>query len=657
MKFGLQQLSALFFILILSGSCAVSQPRYETGSDSRKAFGYFQEALGYYNMRNYDEALEKVNRALRKDDEFVDALMLKGDILKTMKKFEESIATYNTIFEVMPEFNLANLYLAETQFEAEKYADAAKSLKKFLEGKGSEKQIKDAKRLLASAEFAAEAIKNPVPFEPKNCGPNINSEQSEYFPGITADGEYFIFTRKIKDGGFPHEDFFLCKRINDTTWGEAFNLGAPVNTLANEGSVSISTDGQFIFFASCDRSRKSTFQGQLEGRAPMRTFPGCDLYFSRLDGEKWSIPRHLGNVVNSRGWESTPTLSFDGYSLYFASTREGGYGGSDIWVSHFDGKRFLEPENLGPTINTEFNEQTPFIHPDDQTLYFSSNGWPGMGGYDFFLSRRNDTGGFAEPENLGYPINTIADEKGLLVNSQGTLAYFSSDSRPDSRGGVDLYQFELYKEIRPNQLSYVKATVLDDETGKPLEASATLLSLKTGEEVLTTSTNSLTGSFLIVLQGNKDYALHVNKEGYMFHSENFSLTQSNKNEPYTLVVRLKRIKVGEPVVLNNVFFDVNSFTLRDESKVELDRLVNYLNEQGKLTIEISGHTDNTGSPSANKTLSENRAKSVYNYLISQGIKAERLAFKGYGESKPIADNTTEIGRQKNRRTEYRVTGM
>ncbi len=657
MRIGLQHFSSLILLILFISSCAVSQPRTETGTENRKAFGYFNEALGYYNMMDLEQALEKIDRALRKDDEFIDAYMLKGDILKTMKRFEESEQAFLKVLEIKPDFTTVYLYLGESQFEAQHYASSAQSLEKFIAGGGSDRQLKDAKHLLASAEFAAEAIKNPVPFEPKNCGDNINSEYSEYFPGITADGEYFIFTRKIKNSGYPHEDFFICKKVNDTTWGEAYNLGSPVNTQANEGSVSISTDGQFIFFASCDRSRKSTLQGQREGRSPQRVYNGCDLYYSRLNGDQWSIPRHLGNVVNSRGWESTPTLSFDGLSLYFSSTREGGYGGSDIWVSHFDGKQFLEPVNLGPDINTEYNEQTPFIHPDDQTLYFSSNGWPGMGGYDFFLSRRNDSGRFDKPINLGYPINTISDEKGLLVNSQGSLAYFSSDSRPDSKGGVDLYQFELYTDMRPKQLSYVKAIVVDDKTGQPLEAQATLLNLKSGDEVLTTSTNSATGSFLIVLQGNTDYALHVNKEGYMFHSENFSLTRSEKNEPYTLEVRLKKIEIQKPVVLNNVFFDVNSYELRPESEVELKRMVKWLSEQENVKIQISGHTDNTGNADANNTLSKNRAKAVFDYLVEQGISADRLTYKGYGASKPIAENSTEEGRQKNRRTEYQVTGM
>ncbi|MDX5320636.1 MAG: OmpA family protein [Bacteroidota bacterium] len=645
----------LAFFLVLS-SCAVSQPSSKTDTKNKKAREFFMQALQYYNFRQTDEALQAIDKALNKDSKYLDALMLKGDILKTLKRYEESQQTFDAILAITDDLPEVYLYMGEMQFAAGWYEKSKNSLETFLASKPRDSKKELAENLLANANFAFTAVQNPVPFDPQNMGDHINSKNSEYFPGITADGEFFIYTRRL-DGQMPQEDFYISRLQADGSWGPSYNLGPPVNTAENEGSVSISTDGQFIFFAACNRARKNTLQGREGLGNPMDFYPGCDLYFSRLEGDKWSIPRHLGNVVNSREWESTPSLSFDGLTVYFASTRPGGFGGSDIWKAQWEGSGFGMPINLGPTINTPGNEQTPFIHPDNQTLYFSSNGRPGMGGFDFYYSRTNDSGNWQEPMNLGYPINTSGDEKGLLVNRSGTLAYFSSDDRPEGKGGVDIYQFELYPEARPQVLSYVKAIVVDDETGEPLAATAELLSLETGSTVLKTSTNAKTGSFLIVLKANSDYALNVAKEGYLFHSENFALKQSAETDPFIIEVRLKKLKVDEHVVLNNVFFDVDKYDLKSESRVELDKLVDFMNANPSLKIEIGGHTDNTGNPGANQKLSEDRARSVYAYLVEKGINANRLRFKGYGANKPIATNDSEEGRKKNRRTEYRIIGL
>lgn len=643
------------FLLLTISSCAVSQP--STDTHSKKARAYFMEALQFYNFQQTEEALESVNKALKKDDTYLDALMLKADILKNMKRFEEAQATYDAILAISDKLTEIYLYQGEMQFKAGWYDKSIISLEAFLKTKTTETKKELAESLLANAKFADHAVKNPVPFDPKNMGPNINSANSEYFPGITADGEYFIYTRKI-DGQMPQEDFYLSRLQPDGTWGPSFNLGPPVNTPENEGSVSISTDGQYIFFAACNRSKQYTMHGSEEGLSnPHEVYPGCDLYFSRLNGEKWSIPRHMGYVVNSREWESTPSLSFDGLTLYFSSTRPGGFGGSDIWKTQWDGRGFGQPINLGPTINTAGNEQTPFIHPDNQTLYFSSNGRAGMGGFDFYYSRTNDSGNWQEPVNMGYPINTLGDEKGLLVNRAGNLAYFSSKDRADGFGGVDLYQFELYPEARPQPLSYVKAIVVDDITGEPLSASAELIELETGNLVIQTRTNENSGSFLIVLKDHHDYALNVSKEGYLFHSENFALKHSDETNPFLIEVRLKKLKVDEKVVLNNVFFDVDKYDLKPESKVEMNKLFTFLEANPNIKIEIGGHTDNTGNPQANQVLSENRAKAVYNYLVAKGIAQERLKYKGYGATQPIAPNDTEEGRRKNRRTEYRIISL
>jgi outer membrane protein OmpA-like peptidoglycan-associated protein len=643
----------LFFMsFFLLASAAFAQPGINTDTKNNKAREHFIKAVNAINRGESEAALEEVEKALRKDPAYLDALMLRGDVLRVLKRYEASGESYRAALSLNSKLVDVHLYLAEMQFEAGWFDKSAVSAEVFLKTNPGEKKKLQAEKILRNSQFSVSAVENPVPFEPVNMGDNINTASHEYFPGITADGKYFIFTRRL-DQGRSHEDFFIS-RSADSTWGPAYNLGPPVNTMENEGSVSISTDGQFIFFAACDRLKRNTLQGK-DSKAPHEVFPGCDLYYTRLEGDKWGIPRHLGYEVNSPQWESTPSLSFDGLSLYFSSTRPGGYGGSDIWMSRFENGRFQAPVNLGPKINTAGNEQTPFIHPDDQTLYFSSDGWPGMGDFDFYYSRRDDKGDWGAATNLGYPINTANAEKGLLVNRSGDLAYFSSDSRPEGKGGVDLYQFDLYPGARPQELSYVKALVVDDITGEPLSASALLLDLADARPVIQTSTNSKTGEFLIVLQADKDYALNVSKEGYLFHSENFALRSSSQKDPFLIVVRLKKLAVDQRVVLKNVFFGVDAYALEEESKAELDKLVEFMERHPGIKIELGGHTDNTGNRQNNQKLSEQRAKSAYDYLVSRGVGSGRLSYQGFGDTKPLADNNTEEGRRQNRRTEYRIT--
>lgn len=651
------RIALVFFCLLMTYSCAVSQPDGEL-SKNKKAVEHFMKANELLNFQQFEQALEEIDKALNKDDEFEMAYIVKGDVLKELKRYDESQKAYEKALALNPKLDEVYLYMGEMQFRAMKYSESVGSLETFLTTKSSPTKKQKAEDLLIHARFAAEAIKHPVPFDPKNLEGGINTPGHEYFPGLTADEGTFIFTRRLGTEPMDHEDFLICKKQADGTWGTPYNLGAPVNTPGNEGTVTISTDGQFIFFACCDRTKRSTFQGQEKGVGrPDDVFPGCDLYFSKLDGDKWSIPRHLGPVINSLAWESQPCLSSDGLTLYFTSTRQGGLGGSDIWMTRFENGKFQEPVNMGPEINTPGNEQSPFIHPDDQTLYFSSTGWPGFGNFDFFLSRRDDNGKWKKPVNLGYPVNSSGAEKGLLVSRSGEIAYFSTNERSDGKGGVDIFSFNLYPEARPQKLSYLKGVVSDAKTNEKLGARVELIDLETGSRVIESSSNVKSGEFLVVLQAGKNYALNVNKETYLFHSENFAMKDASMEKPFTLEVKLNKPALGESVVLRNIFFEVDSFELKPESRAELEKLVDFLKQSPTLKIEVSGHTDNTGVKQKNLKLSENRARSVYNYLVEKGIDKTRLSYKGYGDSKPKASNDTEEGRRQNRRTEFTITGL
>ncbi|MBX7182583.1 MAG: OmpA family protein, partial [Bacteroidia bacterium] len=417
------------------------------------------------------------------------------------------------------------------------------------------------------------------------------------------------------------------------------NLGPPINTDGNEGAQCISPDGQWIFMTACNRR---------DGEG------SCDIYISHKTANGWSEPRNPKSPLNSAKWESQPGFSVDGKTLYFSSNRPGGKGGMDIWYSTFvTGKGWGEPKNL-VIVNTPGNEQSPFIHPDDQTLYFSSNGLPGMGEADLFYCRRQPDGYWGIPQNLGYPINTPGDEQSLIVSATGDTAFISTDKK-GGFGNLDIYSFALYPEARPQTVTYFKGKITDKDNRQPLEANFELIDIATGEIKARSSSTPGTGEFLVSLPMNRNYALNVSKDNYLFFSESFELKGSNSaSKPVFKNVELSPIKAGEKVVLKNIFFDSNKFDLKSESNAELDKLVELLKKNPSMKIEISGHTDNIGNKTANKTLSENRAKSVIDFLISKGIESGRLVPKGYGDEKPIDSNETETGRANNRRTEMTI---
>jgi outer membrane protein OmpA-like peptidoglycan-associated protein len=319
---------------------------------------------------------------------------------------------------------------------------------------------------------------------------------------------------------------------------------------------------------------------------------------------------------------------------------------------------FSEPINLGKPINTPADEITPFCHPNGVTLYFASTGHRGMGGEDLFYSTLNTDGSWSEPVNLGYPINTIDNEIGLIVNAKGDKAFIASIKK-EGFGKLDLYWFEMPEALRPNPpVTYFKGRIFDNNDHHPLYAVFELIDLETKKVVVRSSSDLSTGEFLVCLPTNSRYALNVSKDKYLFHSENFEINgEYSKMQPYQKDVSMKRIELGESVVLKNVFFDTDKSDLKPESQVELDKLFILLQQNRQMQVEICGHTDNVGGEEHNLVLSENRAKAVFNYLVSKGIRADRMRYAGYGYSKPIAPNNTEEGRALNRRTEFTIIGF
>lgn len=620
------------FLLVLS--LQTFSQKYTT--TDKRAINMYERSGVYLNQRLYNTAVKELIAAIGQDPGFLEARMRLGDIYhKELNEQEKAREQYMEVLKRNPEFAKQTYFsLGEVEIAMGNYKDAKPYFEKYLTYEiPSENKRRLTQRYIANCDFGMYAIQHPVPYDPVNLGPGINSEFPEYLPTVTADDETMIFTRKGKMG----EDFFISKK-DSNTWQKATGLSDNINTPGNEGAQCVSPDGQYLFFAGCERP---------EGMGR------CDIYYCKKDGTNWGKPVNLGSPINSSSWESQPSLSADGKTLYFASDRKGSLGKIDLWVSTFKNGAWSIPSNMGPLINTPEDEQSPFIHPDNKTLYYSSEGLPGMGEKDIYYTRKKEDGSWERPVNIGYPINTHKEESSLIISADGSKAYFASNSLKGV-GSYDLYSFELYKEARPTMVTYVKGTVYDKASLAKLSAKIEVVSLDNNEIIFESYSNSETGEFLASLPVGKKYAFNASKEGYLFYSDHFSLINETNAKPFLLNIPLQKISVGEKMVLKNIFFETASYSLKPESKAELAKLVGFLNANEKVTIEVSGHTDNVGDEKYNLTLSENRSKAVYDFLVKAGISAARLKYKGYGKSQPTDTNATEAGRANNRRTEFRI---
>ena len=378
----------------------------------------------------------------------------------------------------------------------------------------------------------------------------------------------------------------------------------------------------------------------------------CDIYASFLQKDgSWSEAVNLGPKINSVMWESQPSISSDGKTLYFVRGRSGNSQNIDIYYSTLDDQgRFSEAQPIKGKVNTPAQEQSPYIHFDNQHLYFSSNGHPGMGGQDFFVSERQPDGSWGEPKNLGYPINTPKEEFSLIVAPDGKTGYFSSDGLSDNIGSTDLYSFTLPEESQARQIAYIEGVVSNQKTKEKLDAHLIFSRLDSNTIALEENTKG-DGYYFTVLPSGIDYALTIEKPGFLFYSKNFSLSQVNADKAYRLDVELIPIEADKRVKLENVFFAYDSYKILPTSYPELDQIVNFLKDNPTVKVRLEGHTDNQGGAAYNKTLSLNRAKAVVSYLKEKGIESSRMEADGFGAEKPVASNDTEEGRALNRRTE------
>ncbi len=532
-------------------------------------------------------------------------------------------------------------------------------------------EIKATNKRIYECQSGKELIKNPVRVFIDNAGANVNTQYNDYTPVISADESVLMFTSRrvgttgdaIDEGlNEPMEDIYVSYK-EGKNWSKAANLGAPVNTINHDAVVCLSPDGQKLI----------SFNGKKNGG---------DLFISLLEGNKWTEPDNMGKAINTKGHEPSATFSFDGKIIYFVSDRDGGLGDHDIYVTNTNAKgKWESATNAGSILNTEYNEDGVFMLPDGKTMFFSSKGHNSMGGYDIFKTTY-ENGAWTKPLNMGYPINTPNDDVFFQLAANGIHGYYSKAAN-DGLGGQDIYKLTLLgPEKQPlllnednllasvaapvsdfkaekiissgPKMTVLKGVIRDDKTKQPLEAQIELVDNTANELIATFKSNSTTGKYLVSLPFGKNYGIAVKKDGYLFHSENFDIPASADYQEVEKNVDLKKVEVGQSIVLRNIFFDFDKATIRPESANELERLIKLLNENPTLKIELGSHTDSKGSDDYNQKLSQSRSQSVVSYLITKGIATDRLVAKGYGETVAVATNDTDDGRQQNRRTEFKI---
>ncbi len=664
----LERTSLLVIVCMLISHLSFAQ----FSSSSKKATKLFKEAQFIptqqldpeTRMPDFKAGIELVDKALKKDPNFWEAYVLRGEYHMNLRDKSGAIEDFENALRVSPNhsrtgmtfYRLADLYLDQGTYDK-----ALANIKSFINHpNANEEYLKSGYSIYDNALFAIDAIKHPKPFNPVNAGPGVNTQFAEYYPTLTVNGKELMFTRALPFGSTIQEDFFTSLN-RENKWSTATPMPEHVNTEHNEGAPTISADGRSLIFVACI-DETGTYGEQRKGKG------SCDLFFTQKIGTRWSNPVNLPGDVNSYHWETQPSLSADGKTLYFVRGLRGkgaDQRNSDIYVSKLSEQgKWGAAERLSDVINTPFAEESVCIHPDGKTLYFASRGHAGMGGSDIFMSQMDNQGNWSKPKNLGYPINTKFDENSLIVSAEGNLAFFASD-RAGGYGDLDIYYFELPKEFQPTTTYYFDGRVFDAQSNNPIPGHFTLKDIASGEVIIVSNADAINGTFTVPLPSNRQYVIEVTYDGYAMTSLGFDLTYNTNQTSYHLDIPMNPLNSGTANILKNIYFDLNSSTLRKESNIELNNLANFLRTNPNLHIELGGHTDTRGNAEDNLKLSTERAKAVYTHLIQvERIDVNRLTFVGFGEREPIIidseiaalslETEREKAHQTNRRTVYKI---
>jgi outer membrane protein OmpA-like peptidoglycan-associated protein len=627
---------------------------------NKKAIEYLEKGR---NKKKYEfkERMEYVKKALEEEPDFAEAQYEMAALQITLAVgngtgFKPAEKYLLRAIELCPDINpYAYYYLGQIAWGGEDYAKTVSYFEKFTKNPENAKKPEDfdkAAALLRQAKFYEQIYKNKVEFDPKPIK-NIDTFEDEFLPMLSPDNEFLYYTKRYmkqgKDVLFPQqvEELTEAQRSNDE-FVKPHAMDMPFNTPGeNYGGITFSLDNKHLFITVCKANKKG--------------YVNCDIYTSDLNREEeWGPLKNLGPNVNTEdGWEAQPSLSSDGKTLIFAGARADGKG-MDLYKTQRENTNaeWQPAVNMGPQINTDKNEKSPFIHSDSQTLYFTSDGWPGVGGYDIFFAKMNDDGKWTIPKNIGIPINTEKDEVGFFVSTDGLLGYISSkDLKGKGAGGWDIFSFPLYKEARPEKILFIKGE-LRDETGALMSNTKIEIETMSSKKKTMLDVDSVTGKYttVVTLKGDEDAILTVKRPDYGFYSTYIKAGDTTIGKPIKINMDVKPIEKGATFNIKDINYKSNSADLTEESKRVLQKFAEYLNETKDLSIEIRGHTDNVGNPKSNLALSTDRAFTVMDFLLQHGIPKSRVSFKGFGDTKPIADNSTETGRAKNRRTEFVILG-
>ncbi len=617
---------AVFFVCSFSALMA----------QQKKSLKLYEKSELELRARNFGGAIEILKKIIEKDPTYGAPYLRLATTYSVLQEKDSALTYFERYTEVTP-FSKVNptlwITIANMHFQKGNYQEAKDAL-----GNANVESLESpqVKHLSSNIDYSLQAIQKPKVIELERLPDEVNKFRLQYFPVLTVDNQQIIFTAQ----GVERDENLVISYKKDGEWSPAESISPHINSSFNEGACTISADGRTLIFTSCN------------GRQSMGS---CDLYISHREGDSWSIPKNLGPTVNSIDWESQPALSADGKTLYFASSRPGGLGARDIWVTYLVGSEWTKPQNLGSNVNTSEDDITPFIHVNGQSLFFSSKGRQGMGGYDMYLCTKEEKG-WSRPLNLGYPINTHDDEVGIFITADGQTAYFSKEI--SERGAIvrsDIMKFQIMNDtLVRNTSSYITGRVLNEETNAPLQADFHMEDLNRPDIVYEVSSDSVTGRYFLVLTQGREYGVFVSKENYLFEDLTFEARSNTLLKPDTIDIYLKPIKDGISMVLENVYFAFNEYTLDNRSLSELDQIYAFMKNNPKLNVRIEGYTDDIGTEEYNLDLSTKRAMSVFNYLREKGIDDARLTYKGYGSSEPLDSNESEIGRKKNRRIEFRI---
>lgn len=626
---------------------STNSKKYTSTND--KAIQLYEEAMQVYLQKRYEDTVDLLEQARKKDKKFVEVYLQLATIYKELEEFERAERFLDQGKSYLPIAKAPQLYydLAQLYYRVGAYKKASNVVDRMpLRELNSSVLLIKVQTLQQNLHLALHMLKRPLIFNPRRLPSPLNQFISQYFPVVTVDQQTILFTALVDQGdGKYKENIYSSQKDESGNWSTPTSVSEKINEPnSNEGTCAISADKKTLVFTACSR----------EGN-----YGVCDLYISYKHGGEWSTPENLGSHINSEGWQSQPSLSADGKTLYFVTERKGNYGKNDIWKSALqDDGQWSQAVNLGPVINSKDREVAPFIHPNGQTLFFASDRTPSMGGFDIYYSNFID-GQWTEPVNLGYPINNHKDQVSIFITADGKKGYYADGKRKGlNYNNSYIYEFDMPENLVPMPKSeVVRLKVLDVKTQQVTGAQVEVYDMNdTLQQKL--EIDPVDGETTIVVNEGKEYLVYITKDGHLFESKYIDFKDQDKPVLNPAgEIWLRPIEVSQSKILENIYFDYDDYQLMKKSYTELNRLVAFLQANPAMSIELEGHTDHMGSDAYNKQLSIKRAKTIYDYLIQSGIEASRLTYKGYGKTQPLVPNDSPEHQQLNRRVAFRITKL